>query len=111
LITIRLLWGVGGGEIFDDDEVLIPRITFLTELPSEYTLRRQQFPLAPAYATTFNSCQGMTLATLGIDLTRDVFSHGQLYTALSRIRHRDDARVRLQPGQSSTINVTYEELL
>ena len=86
IITVRLLRGVGGRQIFDDEQILIPRITFLTDLPSGYTLRRQQFPLAPAYATTFNSCQGMTLDTLGVDLTRPVFSHGQLYTALSRVR-------------------------
>ncbi|KIM52666.1 hypothetical protein SCLCIDRAFT_140708, partial [Scleroderma citrinum Foug A] len=74
-------------------------------------LHRKQFPLAPAYATTFNSCQGLTLDCVGIDLTRPVFSHGQLYTALSRIRHRSHARVRLRPGETTTTNVTYHEIL
>jgi hypothetical protein len=110
-VTVRLLRGVGGRQIFDNEQILIPRITFLTDLPSGYTLRRQQFPLAPAYATTFNSCQGMTLDTLGVDLTRPVFSHGQLYTALSRVRRREHVMIRLQPGQDSTTNVTYTELL
>ncbi|KIM65719.1 hypothetical protein SCLCIDRAFT_112413, partial [Scleroderma citrinum Foug A] len=50
-------------------------------------LLHKQFPLAPAYATTFNSCQGLTLDCVGIDLTCPVFSHRQLYTALSCIRH------------------------
>jgi hypothetical protein len=110
-VTVRLLRGVGGRQIFDNEQILIPRITFLTDLPSGYTLRRQQFPLAPAYATTFNSCQGMTLDTLGVDLTRPVFSHGQLYTALSRVRRQEHVMIRLQPGQDSTTNVTYTELL
>ncbi|KIJ60175.1 hypothetical protein HYDPIDRAFT_32441 [Hydnomerulius pinastri MD-312] len=26
--------------------------------------------------TTFNSCQGLTLNSIGVDLTRPVFSHG-----------------------------------
>ena len=33
--------------------------------------------------TSFNSCQGMTLDRLGIDIIQSVFSRGQLYTALS----------------------------
>ena len=30
-------------------------------------------------------CQGLTLDCVGIDLTQDVFTHGQLYTAISRV--------------------------
>ncbi|KIM65900.1 hypothetical protein SCLCIDRAFT_54687, partial [Scleroderma citrinum Foug A] len=74
-------------------------------------LLRRQFPLAPAYATTFNSCQGLTLDRIGLDLTIPVFSHGQLYTAMSRIRHRTHVLIRLPPEQTSTTNVTYHELL
>ena len=111
LVTVRILRGIGGPNVVDSEDILIPRISFQTTLPSGHTLHRKQFPLAPAYATTFNSCQGLTLDCLGIDLTRPVFSHGQLYTALSRIRHRSHARVRLRPGETTTTNVTYHELL
>ncbi|KZT26333.1 hypothetical protein NEOLEDRAFT_1063494 [Neolentinus lepideus HHB14362 ss-1] len=91
--------------------VLIPRINFTYQLPSGHTLLQRQFPLALAYTTTFNSCQGLTLDKVGIDLTRPVFSHGQLYTALSRIRTRYDGMVRMRAGETSTKNVTYHELL
>ncbi|KAF7344341.1 ATP-dependent DNA helicase [Mycena sanguinolenta] len=112
LITVRLLKGVVGGiNIIDNEDILIPRICFSVVLASGHTLLRRQFPLAPAYSTTFNSCQGLTLDVLGVDLTRPVFSHGQLYTALSRIRHRDHAKVRLRPGENTTTNVTYHEIL
>jgi hypothetical protein len=67
--------------------------------------------LAPAYATTFNSCQGLTLEIVEVDLTRPVFSHGQLYTAPSRIRHHNDAKAHLCPGETTTTNVTYQEIL
>ena len=107
----RLLNAAQGEKDSPSEDILIPRITFIAELPSGYTLHRRQFPLAPSYATTFNSCQGMTLDTVGVDLTRPVFSHGQLYTALSRIRNRSRAMVRLRPGENSTTNVTYNELL
>jgi hypothetical protein len=110
LITVRILRS-GMSADPQDDEILIPRINFDATLHSGHTLLRKQFPLAASYATTFNSCQGLTLNRLGVDLTRPVFSHGQLYTALSRIRHRSHARVRLPPGTTSTTNVTYPELL
>lgn len=111
LITVRILRGIGGANAIESEDILIPRISFQTTLHSGHTLHRKQFPLAPAYATTFNSCQGLTLNCVGIDLTRPVFSHGQLYTALSRVRHRSHARVHLRPGETATTNVTYHELL
>lgn len=93
------------------EEILLPRITFTADLPSGHTLVRHQFPLAPAYATTFNSCQGLTLDRMAADLTRPVFSHGQLYTALSRIRKREDGIILLSAGETHVKNVTYLELL
>ncbi|CAG8852494.1 12019_t:CDS:1, partial [Gigaspora margarita] len=48
-----------------------------------WTVYRKQFPLHLAYATTFNSCQELTLDCIVIDLHTHVFAHGQLYTALS----------------------------
>lgn len=111
LVTIRLLQNVQtpGADLHD---ILLPRITFKERLPSGHTLCRRQFPLAPAYASTFHSCQGLTLDRVGVDLTQDVFTHGQLYTALSRIRHRSDAIIRLPTLEdSTTTNVTYKELL
>ena len=93
------------------DFVHLPRITFEEQLHNGHTLQRLQFPIAPAYATTFNSCQGLTLNRIAIDLTFPVFSHGQLYTALSRIRHRSHAIFLLRPGETTTSNVTFPELL
>ena len=72
---------------------------------------RLQFPLAPAYTSTFNGCQGLTLDRIGLDLTIPVFSHGQLYTALTRIRNRLHAIALIPPSTTSIQNVTYHELL
>jgi hypothetical protein len=111
LVTVRLLQCTQTLGTNPDD-ILLPRITFKERLRSGHTLCRRQFPLAPAYASTFHSCQGLTLDCVGVDLTQDVFTHGQLYTALSRIRHRLDAIVRLPTSEhSTTTNVTYKELL
>jgi hypothetical protein len=96
----------------NDEDILLLCITFTARLPSGHTLFRKQFPIAPAYATTFNSCQGLTLGRIGLDLTRAAFSHGpgQLYTALSRLQKRQDVLV-YQPTGTLTTNVTYSELL
>ena len=111
LITVRRLTPFGGGPVSGYDDILLPRITFKEVLPSGHTLLRRQFPLAAAYASTFHSCQGLTLDCVGIDLTTPVFTHGQLYTALSRVRNRDSLMVLLPEGQETTENVTYQEIL
>jgi len=111
IITVHLLKSVGSTSPSDREDILLPRITFKDTLPSGYTLLRKQFPLAPAYASTFHSCQGLTLDCVGIDLTRPVFTHGQLYTALSRVRRRNDMTVLLPDGQETTTNVTYHDIL
>ena len=61
------------------DDIFLPCITFSATLPPSHTLFRQEFPLAPAYATTFNGRQGLTLDRIGLDLICPAFSHGQLY--------------------------------
>ena len=60
----------------------IPCISFNFSPPSsDWTVTRKQFPLRLAYATTFDGCQGLTLARSVSDLRVDSFAHGQLYTA------------------------------
>ncbi|PVF90961.1 hypothetical protein CPB86DRAFT_720334, partial [Serendipita vermifera] len=58
-----------------------------------------------------NSCQGMTLDKVVIDLRTDVFAHGQLYTALSRIRSREDAFILKSPDKDTVKNVVYQRLI
>ena len=112
VISVRILKHSIVGQLQQEEDILIPRITFMGMLSSScYMLVRKQFPLAPAYAAMFNSCQGLTLERVIIDLTRPVFSHGQLYTALSRVRHHDHGRLRLNLGDTEITNITFEELL
>jgi ATP-dependent DNA helicase PIF1 len=111
VISVRKVTLLNDTGVLDNEDILLPRIKFIHHLRSGHTLARRQFPIALAYASTFNSCQGLTLDAVGCDLTLPAFAHGQLYVALSRIRRRDDACVLLRDSNGITTNVTYEELL
>ena len=63
----------------------IPRIPpHTTDSNLPFILARYQFPLRPCFAMSINKCQGHTLLRVGIYLAQSVFSHGQLYVAMSR---------------------------
>lgn len=112
IVTIRRLRdGADGSVVIDGEDVLLPRIPFLHVLPSGHTLVRRQFPIDLAYSTTFNGCQGLTLDKVAVDLTQPAFSHGQLYTALSRIRKREEGMVRTENRVPITKNITFREIL
>jgi ATP-dependent DNA helicase PIF1 len=70
----------------DDRFFYLPRISFdFQPRQTSWTVERRQFPLRLAYATAFNSCQGLTLDKVVLDLTTPVFAHGQLYTPGRRL--------------------------
>jgi hypothetical protein len=98
LITIHILVEMAGLNSVDMDDILIPCIMFSTELQSGHTLMQKQFPLTPTYASTFNSCQGLTLDHVGVDLMANstLLCHTSIITNL-----------QLYPGESSITNVTY----
>ena len=105
---------IPAGPVSDDDE---PKIFFLPRInmtPSDqypFLFTRLQFPCLPAFAMTINKSQGGTFDTVGIDLSTHVFSHGQLYVALSRVTSFRSLRILLPPGQTSTLNQVYSEIL
>jgi hypothetical protein len=91
----------------------LPRIRFEFCPPyTSWTIQRVQFPLRLAYACTFHGCVGLTLDRTVLDLRTQVFAHGQLYTALSRVRHRSHSKILLNEDKDRVaLNIVYEELL
>ena len=80
VIAAKIVSGTHAG-----DECFLPRINFTTgEEDFPFILARRQFPLRLAFAITINKAQGQSLKRVGIYLRKPVFSHGQLYVALSR---------------------------
>jgi ATP-dependent DNA helicase PIF1 len=88
-----------------DQQVLIPRLNHtpsnVEKLP--FTLQRRQFPVRPAFGMTINKSQGQTFKKIGIYLPKPVFSHGQLYVALSRVGCKDSIRMMIKNGWKEAI--------
>uniref|UniRef100_A0A183BTU7 UvrD_C_2 domain-containing protein n=1 Tax=Globodera pallida TaxID=36090 RepID=A0A183BTU7_GLOPA len=71
-----------------------------------------EFPLRPGSVMTINKSQGQTLTHVGVLLDKSqCFSHGQLYTALSRVRDSANIRVCTKRADRRIRNVVMTELL
>jgi PIF1-like helicase/Helitron helicase-like domain at N-terminus len=109
VLKCRILGGKHAGRV-----VFIPRITLE---PSEeqlpIPLSRRQFPVRVAFSMTINKSQGQSVTHVGLDLRSSVFTHGQLYVALSRCTSGDRIKALFPEGSetTSTMNVVYPEIL
>lgn len=102
-ISATILTGAFRGE-----DTFIPRIPIVPD-DLVVNFKRLQFPIRLAYAMTINKSQGQTLKTVGLDLQRPCFSHGQLYVACSRVGSSSNLFV-LAPG-GATKNIVYKAAL
>ncbi|KAG2743363.1 helicase-like protein [Suillus brevipes Sb2] len=62
---------------------------------------------------TINKAQGQSVKWVGLNLRTPVFSHGQLYVALSRCTHPESVYAIFPENEegSKTTNVVYTEVL
>jgi ATP-dependent DNA helicase PIF1 len=85
-----------------------------------FTLRCRQFLVRPTFAMTINKAQGQTLKMVGIFLPKPIFTHGQLYVAMSRIGCLEGIKLPVTNGWEDvhdapagvySRNVVYTEVL
>ena len=89
VVLVKIRAGSIVVRLHSGEEAVLPRLNFIID-PEEsglpFVLHRRQYPLIPSYALTVHRVQGQTLRFLGIYFSGDVFCHGMLFTALSRVR-------------------------
>ncbi|XP_025703768.2 uncharacterized protein [Arachis hypogaea] len=119
LIVRDLGTNVIGAEIVSGshigDKVFIPRMNLIpSDAGIPFKFQRRQFPINLCFAMTINKSQGQTLSSVGLFLRRPVFSHGQLYVAIFRVKSKDGLRILVsgEENDDSTLthNVVFKEI-
>ncbi|XP_071728100.1 ATP-dependent DNA helicase PIF1-like [Rutidosis leptorrhynchoides] len=111
LITAKVITGTNIGF-----ETLIPRMKLS---PSDNTLpfkiTRKQFSVSMCFAMAINKSQGQSLSQVDLYLPRPVFTHGQLYVAISRVKNKNGLKILICDKEmnvaNTTTNVVYKEVL
>lgn len=103
LIVATIIYGKFRGK-----KVLIPRIPMIT-VDLSIKFKRVQFPVKLAFAITINKSQGQSLQTVGLNLEKPCFSHGQLYVACSRVGNPKN--LYIYTPNNMTKNIVYPIVL
>ncbi|XP_058769159.1 uncharacterized protein LOC131643025 [Vicia villosa] len=110
VLEASIMGGKGLGNL-----VYIPRMDMSpSQSPWPFKLNRRQFPIIVSYSMTINKSQGQSLDNVGLYLPKDVFTHGQIYVALSRVTTKKGIKILIHDEEKKfrekTTNVVYKEV-
>ncbi|KDR69846.1 hypothetical protein GALMADRAFT_77064, partial [Galerina marginata CBS 339.88] len=82
-----------------------------TQVPFKFC--RRQFPIRLCFAMTINKAQGQSVTHVGLNLQNAVFTHGQLYVAISRVTSVHNIKAIWDDRNITPItkNIVYPEVL
>ncbi len=93
-----------------DKTFLLSRITTKPPPQNPFPFNRRQYPIRPCFGMTINKSQGCTLDMVGLDGTSPVFSNGQTYVALSRVRDFHSLTVLTPHGEKTKKNIVFSHV-
>ncbi|KAF1898082.1 hypothetical protein Lal_00032846 [Lupinus albus] len=84
-----------------------------SQSPWPFKLIRRQFSIIVSYVMTINKSQGQSLERVGLYLPKPLFSHGQLYVVISRVKNKERLKILIHDKDDNslklTTNVVYKE--
>lgn len=96
--------------LFDCGEREIEPVKTIFEILSGVLVTRTQFPITLAYAITIHKSQGLTVSSCVIDIGESIFSSGQSYVALSRVKSLNGLHIlNLNPRSIKANEAAIEE--
>ena len=114
-MTQKIIYAYGIGETNYGKIILIPRTVFQPKDPViPFEMERRQFPVRPCFVMTSNKSQGQNLNVVGLNVTKEFFTHGQTFTACSRVTSSKGLKIFKPPNTTHPnhmANVVYTELL
>jgi len=79
-----------------------------------FKFQRRHFPISLCFAMTINKSQGQTLSRVGLYLPLPVFTHGQLYVVISRVKTKRGLKILILDEDGNVTNtmknVVYKEI-
>ena len=74
-----------------------------------FDMKRIQYPIRPAFTMTISKSQGQALESVGLWLNEPLFTHGQLYVAMSRVFSRKNIKISMP--SKTTKKVVFKKVL